>query len=276
MNYFPLLGTRVLIIAGILGGFFLLLEPAGLYKRCPGFRQVISAHWEKLESRAESSVPRAATIRGTVRIDSRIQPRSMAISIYSRRSNSPGAGPALTVANELKNVVLYLERNPKEHRSSSAFLVDEGQSQTVPTPAYNHPAPSIRQVNETFVPHVLPIRVGTTVEFPNGDPFFHNVFSLSGIKSFDLGRFPQGQKRAVRIDKPGIVKVFCHIHSHMSAVILVFDHPYFTVPDSKGQFLYPFVPPGKYTLVGWHERLKPARLPLTVTPGEAVAIDVVL
>ena len=219
----------------------------------------------------------ASEIHGSVRIQSRIQPKSMAISMYSRRSGRSTGAPIPSPVNEVENVVLYLEGNT--HHGVSSFV----ESQDINTPlaeapvsARGQPRPSIRQINETFWPHVLPITTGTIVEFPNGDPFFHNVFSLSSAKSFDLGRYPQGQIRWVRFDKPGIVKVFCHIHSHMSAVILVFDHHFFTVPDSKGEFVLGPVPPGSYTLVGWHERLKPVRQRVTVDAHEPLAVNLVL
>jgi plastocyanin len=138
------------------------------------------------------------------------------------------------------------------------------------------PEPTIRQVNETFVPQVLAIQTGDTVHFPNLDPFFHNVFSLSGARSFDLGRYPKNQVRSVKFDRPGIVKVFCHIHSHMNAVIRVFDHPYFCKADSNGTFSIPHVPEGTYTLVAWHERLKLQRQVIRVEPGETPSLDFAL
>ena len=82
------------------------------------------------------------------------------------------------------------------------------------------------QRNETFVPHVLAITVGTTVDFPNSDNTYHNVFSLRGPRQFDLGRYAAGRSKSVRFDRPGIVRVFCEIHSHMNAFILVFNHRY--------------------------------------------------
>ena len=109
------------------------------------------------------------------------------------------------------------------------------------------------QRNETFVPHVLAITTGTTVEFPNSDRIYHNVFSLSRTKSFDLGRYAVGRSKAVRFDRPGIVRVFCDIHSHMSAFILVFSHPFFSVTDPAGRYRIDNVPPGTYTLVAWNE-----------------------
>jgi len=204
-----------------------------------------------------------ATVRGVVKIESKIQPKSHAINFYSRRGG-PAVPPKPTApVNELENVVLYLEGN---------FKATEA-----PFPRRTKAIePTIRQVNETFIPQVLAIQTGDTVHFPNGDPFFHNVFSLSGARSFDLGRYPKNQVRSVKFDRPGIVKIFCHIHSHMNAVIRVFDHPYFCKAGGNGAFSIPQVPEGTYTLVAWHERLKPQRKVIRVLPGENTSVDFVL
>jgi plastocyanin len=106
---------------------------------------------------------------------------------------------------------------------------------------------------EQFSPRVLAVTAGTTVDFPNNDRTFHNVFSLSRVRSFDLGRFAPGRTGSVRFDRPGIVPVFCDIHSHMSAFILVFSHPFFAVSDDDGQYVIEGVPAGTYTLVAWSE-----------------------
>jgi len=103
------------------------------------------------------------------------------------------------------------------------------------------------------VPHVLAMRVGTVVDFPNNDTIFHNVFSLSKAKRFDLGRYAKGQSKSVLFDEPGIVRVFCEIHSHMNAFVLVFAHRFFAVTDDKGRYRIDDVPPGTYTLVAWYE-----------------------
>ena len=107
---------------------------------------------------------------------------------------------------------------------------------------------SIAQRDEQFVPHVVAVTAGSSVAFPNEDPFFHNVFSLSRGASFNLGRYPSGASRSRTVARPGIIKVFCEIHSHMSAVIRVFDHPWFTVPSDEGAFTIDNVPPGDHML----------------------------
>ncbi len=109
------------------------------------------------------------------------------------------------------------------------------------------------QRNKTFVPHVLAIVAGTTVDFPNSDRTYHNVFSLSKAKSFDLGRYAVGRSKSVRFDRPGIVRVFCDIHSHMSAFILVFAHRYFAVTAEDGRYRIEGIPPGSYTVMTWNE-----------------------
>ena len=109
------------------------------------------------------------------------------------------------------------------------------------------------QRNETFSPHVLSITTGTMVDFPNNDRTYHNVFSLSPTNRFDLGRYGNGKSQAKRFDRAGIVRVFCDIHSHMSAFILVFNHPYHTTTDADGRYRIDNIPSGTYTVTAWHE-----------------------
>ena len=120
-----------------------------------------------------------------------------------------------------------------------------------------------------FSPHVLVVPVGSTVSFPNYDPFNHNVFSLSEGNPFDLGLYGRGQSRSVRFDKPGLVQVYCNVHAQMSALVLVRDSPWYTQPGSDGSFALSGVPAGSYTLHAWHERAPEITRPLSV-PAEGI------
>jgi plastocyanin len=135
---------------------------------------------------------------------------------------------------------------------------------------------SIEQKNEQFVPHVVAITTGSSVDFPNADPFFHNVFSLSRGATFDLGRYAPGASRSHVFRRAGIVKVFCQIHSHMSAVVRVFDHGWFTIPDDGGAFAIDGIPAGERTVVAWHERIGESRNRITIRPGQTTQIGFTL
>jgi plastocyanin len=126
---------------------------------------------------------------------------------------------------------------------------------------------AIAQQDESFAPRVAAVTVGSTVEFPNRDAYFHNVFSLSRGASFDLGRYPRGESRSQTFTRAGLVKVYCHLHSDMSATIVVFDHPFYAVPSADGAFALDNVPPGQYRLSAWHERIGENVTPITVPPG---------
>lgn len=110
------------------------------------------------------------------------------------------------------------------------------------------------QRNKTFIPHVLAVEVGTTVEFPNNDPIFHNAFSNYDGQIFDVGLYPPGTSRKVTFHRPGVVRVFCNIHASMSAIIVVLATPWFTVTPASGRFELHGVPPGEYSLRVFHER----------------------
>jgi plastocyanin len=114
------------------------------------------------------------------------------------------------------------------------------------------------QENKRFTPHMLVVRVGAVVDFPNLDPFFHNVFSMYDGKRFDLGLYEAGTSKSVTFSKPGICYVFCNIHPDMSAVIVAVETPYSAVSSRSGEIRISDVPPGRYTLSMWHERYAPA------------------
>lgn len=188
---------------------------------------------------------------GRVRLVAADAGRAIATSYGSRRVTQAGQP-----GRDIRNVVVYLQ----------------GVKGGAVTPRQHE----MRQQDEVFVPRVLPIARGSTVAFPNGDPYFHNVFSLSRAASFDLGRYPPGQSRVRTFNTPGLVKVFCHLHSHMSGSILVFDHSWFTTPGDDGTFVIDDVPPGHRTVTAWHERIGEARTSVTVPPGGEVAVEFVL
>jgi plastocyanin len=143
------------------------------------------------------------------------------------------------------------------------------------------PRAKMIQKDKTFIPHVLAITVGTTVDFPNLDPIFHNAFSNYDGQLFDVSLYPPGSSRSVRFTRPGIVRVFCNIHASMSAVIAVLDTPYFDVTRSSGEFEISDVPAGQYKLRVFHERSTPATLDalqrvMAVTGSDAAVPAIVI
>jgi len=122
------------------------------------------------------------------------------------------------------------------------------------------PAPQIVQTHKSFEPHLLVIQVGTAVQFPNKDPFLHNVFSLFDGKRFDLGFYEAGSSKTVHFDRAGVSFLFCNIHPEMSAAVVVVDTPYFGTSDRAGRVSIPNVPDGRYQLSVWYERSLPADL----------------
>ena len=110
---------------------------------------------------------------------------------------------------------------------------------------------ALDQRNLSFYPHVLVVRVGTVVDFPNNDRVFHNVFSFRDGKRFDLGMYPVGTVRHVTFDRPGLSRIFCNIHPNMAAYVMAVDTPYFAVSDDSGVFRIASVAPGTYTYHAW-------------------------
>ena len=132
----------------------------------------------------------------------------------------------------------------------------------------------IDQRDLKFIPRVLAVAAGTTVDFPNNDKTFHNVFSTSEAKKFDLGLYPSGQSRSVTFDKAGVVKILCNVHPNMEAYVVVKDHPYFNATDARGNYTLKGLPLGKYRLEVWHPEFGARTVPVElVRDGEVLAID---
>jgi plastocyanin len=135
---------------------------------------------------------------------------------------------------------------------------------------------TLEQKNRQFSPDLVVISAGSTVSFPNLDPIFHNVFSLSKPKSFDLGNYSKGQTRLVTFDKPGVVMVNCRLHTNMSATIVVTPNAYFTRPDENGHFVLRGVPAGRHTVIAWHKAAGFFRQPVDTREGSAPPIEFVI
>jgi plastocyanin len=137
------------------------------------------------------------------------------------------------------------------------------------------PTAEVRQKDFTFVPAVLPIQVGTRVEFPNDDKTYHNIFSYSPAKRFDLGRYRSDERPipAEVFDKPGLITLRCDIHEHMRAIILVLDTPHFVLSDSSGDFHLNGLPPGHYTLKAWLNSKTTLEHPIDLLPGSVLRVD---
>ena len=224
---------RVLAVAL---AFALTLPASGVRFPASGFRRPASS----------SALPAAGAIRG--RVDVRAE--------RTLRDARPDPG-ALGMSNM---------RDPLERRRSVVYL------ETAPRAAFEQSEDRrarMDQRNERFVPHVLAIVAGTYVDFPNGDNTYHNVFSLSKTKEFNLGRYAVGKSKAVRFERPGIVRVFCDIHSHMNAFILVFAHRYFAMTDDEGRYRIENVPPGTYAVAVWNETIRGDAPRRTITIGES-------
>jgi plastocyanin len=164
------------------------------------------------------------------------------------------------LAAERARVVIWLEGGGSEPRSAGV------------SPGAN-PA-KMEQENRRFEPDLVVIPRGGSVSFPNMDPIFHNVFSLSKPKSFDLGNYPKGETRTVVFPKPGIVYVNCRLHPNMAATVVVTPNEWFARAAAKdGHYELKNVTPGNYTLVAWHKTTGFIRKQITVTEGQELTVD---
>jgi|SRR5215469_642722 len=150
-------------------------------------------------------------------------------------------------SSDFSEVVVWLE--PVEHSGEAVVSAEPSQKR-----------PQLVQKNKSFQPHLLVVPLGSVVDFPNRDPFFHNVFSLFDGKRFDLGLYESGATNSVRFDRAGVSYLFCNIHPEMSAVVVAIDTPYVGVSDRSGKVSIINVPDGKYRLHVWYERGLPEEM----------------
>jgi len=169
---------------------------------------------------------------------------------------------SLTVTGRVTLLAPASRGRPADNSNAVVYLTP--LQRVTPTPAVKNAPESRRyqlvQKNKRFIPHILIVPVGAEVEFPNHDPFFHNVFSLFEGKRFDLGLYEAGATRTITFNTPGVSYIFCNIHPEMSAVVIVAKYPYYAVSNAAGEVTISAVPAGRYRLYIWHERCLPEAL----------------
>jgi plastocyanin len=176
----------------------------------------------------------AAELSGQIVITKRLTKKQVTLPSYQLRGAAAAPAPVASEINEYSDMVVFLEgRLPDTEKPIRTELT---------------------QRNQRFDPQLLVVPAGSTVSFPNADPIFHNVFSLSTTKKFDLGYYPEGHTRLVKFDEPGVVQVYCHLHPNMYAAVVVTPNQWYARPTGDGSFRLSDVPPGTYQLVAWHTR----------------------
>ncbi len=158
-------------------------------------------------------------------------------------------------------------------RSSDVVVYLQDVPGTYKPPANN---PRLDQKNLIFIPHVLPVPVGTTVDFANSDNVKHNVYSSSKTEKFNLGTYGSDITKQVTFDKEGEVALACNVHAEMSAYIVILPNPYFSKTGNDGSFTISNIPPGEYTLKTWHEKKRPYQQKVTVEAGNTTEINISL
>lgn len=197
----------------------------------------------------------AADIAGTILVKRKLTKRNVTVSASSYHR---GVGVALPADQQMdplsferSRVVVYID-GPTSPKAIQAVMEQKGRR---------------------FLPDTIVVPVGSTVSFPNLDPIFHNVFSLSKPKSFDLGNYPRNTTRTVTFSKPGIVHVHCHLHPNMAATIVVTPNRWAARVAPEGEFLLPDVPPGTHTVVAWHKSAGYFRQTVRVTEATGTRIQ---
>jgi plastocyanin len=162
-----------------------------------------------------------------------------------------GRGQDVTLSVRVK--VVDPVRNTESGHAENVLVWLMPMGKLAPRSSAPKQALRLTQHNKSFEPHLLVVPVGAVVQFPNRDPFFHNVFSLFEGKRFDLGLYEAGSTRNVSFDRPGISYIFCNIHAEMSAVVIALETPYYGISNRKGEIVIQNVPVGHYSMHSWYE-----------------------
>ncbi|MEX2048864.1 MAG: carboxypeptidase regulatory-like domain-containing protein [Gemmatimonadota bacterium] len=204
-----------------------------------------------------------------------------------------GAAPSPGTAQEATGTItgrLTLEPPPQARRTANRYPGGPAEAhpiQQLPpfvyvvgavagAPAEAGARATMTQRDTAFAPSVVAVRRGGSVAFPNGDPFFHNVFSYSSAQRFDLGRYPQGESKLVTFPEAGIVEVFCEVHEFMRGAVVVTENPFHAVVGADGTFRITGVPAGEHTIAFWHPDHQPLEQRVSVTSGGTARVEVEL
>jgi plastocyanin len=193
----------------------------------------------------------AGDLTGQIRLADKYRRRPAVIPVYDLRGAQ--AAKSDSAVDEMQRVAVFLSRENLPAEPPISFVIN--------------------QRDRRFEPELLIVPAGSTVQFPNFDPVFHNVFSLSKARPFDLGVYPRGASRSVRFDRPGVVQVYCHLHPNMHAAIVVAANSWHTRPSSDGKFSLEGVPEGQYTLAVWHNTAGLFERTIAVPAAGAIAED---
>jgi plastocyanin len=181
-------------------------------------------------------------VSGKIILQKKLAREVFAPAAYNLRTGAVQVGPSETQGtNKFERVAVWLESD----RSEPVHFEPPHAERAAPVAA------TVQQRNRHFEPELVVVPVGSTVDFPNLDLVFHNLFSLSSVRAFDLGYYPKGQSRRVTFTKPGIVQIYCHVHSNMYAAVVVTSSRWAAKPTGDGTFDWTNVPAGKYRLMAW-------------------------
>ena len=197
----------------------------------------------------------AGDLIGHAIVTKHLTKKAMAPVVYNLRGTPAPVSPSdAQPINEFDRIVVILEGGSLPRPGPVTAVLD--------------------QRNIRFAPNLIVVPVGSTIEFPNSDPIFHSVFSLSKAHPFDLGFYPQGQTRTVKFDRAGVVQVYCHIHSNMYAAIVVTASPWYAKPASDGAFTWHDIPAGHYRLTAWHTVAGLHEVDVDVPPDGTVDVKI--
>ena len=199
----------------------------------------------------------AGVIRGQVQITAVPAAPTRVRDPYAGRASSLPE-PRVPARGLPQDAVIYIESIP-------AAVNDR-----LPAPSTR---PQLAQQGQSFMPRVIAVPAGGIVDFPNLDPIYHSVFSVSPTRRFDLGRYGRGRSKSVQFNKPGLVNVYCDIHSNMEGFILVTPNRALARPDASGAFALPDLPPGRYALRAWHPDMAPIEREVVVPESGDADVD---